>query len=73
MMYWQTHLGLVDIYKQWFEEQPTGKLAIMIESTQSFIKEYGPDTHRRTLLSLAAHGKPEAIFVQVAPRPPSTQ
>ena len=64
------------IYKQWFEKLPTTEkldIATMIESTQSFIEAYGPDTHRRTLLSLAVHGKPEAIFVQVAPRPPSTQ
>ncbi len=57
------------IYMQWSKKQPTTKLDCMIESTQTFINEYGPDTHRRTLLSLAVHGKPEAIFVETAPPP----
>ena len=57
------------IYMQWFNEQPTTKVDCMMESTQTFINEYGPDTHRRTLLSLAVHGKPEAIFVETAPPP----
>jgi hypothetical protein len=57
------------MYMQWFTEQPTTKVNCMMESTQTFINEYGPDTYRRTLISLAVHGKPEAIFVQTAPMP----
>ena len=57
------------IYLQWFNKQPTTKLDCFIESTQTFINEYGPDAHRRTLLSLAVHGKPEAILVQTGPLP----
>ena len=57
------------IYKDWFEALPLTErldINIFMESTQSFIKGYGLDTWRRTILSLAIHGKPEAIFVQLA-------
>jgi len=57
------------MYMQWFTEQQTTKVNCMMESTHTFINEYGPDTYRRTLISLAVHGKPEAIFVQTAPMP----
>ena len=56
------------IYKRWFEGlPPTEKLGIatFVESTQSFIEAYGADTYRRTLINLATHGKPQAIFVEV--------
>ena len=58
------------IYKKWFEGlPPTEKLGIatFVESTQSFIEAYGADTYRRTLINLATHGKPQAIFVEVLP------
>ena len=58
------------IYKRWFEGlPPTEKLGIatFVESTQSFIEAYGADTYRRTLINLATHGKPQAIFVEVLP------
>jgi hypothetical protein len=58
------------IYKKWFEGQPpTEKLGIatFVESTQSFTEAYGADTYRRTLINLAIHGKPQAIFVEVRP------
>ena len=58
------------IYKQWFEMlPPTAKLniATCMESTQSFIEAYGPETYNRTLLNLAVHGKPQAIFVEACP------
>ena len=58
------------IYKKWFEGlPPTEKLGIatFVESTQSFTEAYGADTYRRTLINLATHGKPQAIFVEVRP------
>ena len=58
------------IYKKWFEKLPPSEgldIVTFMESTESFIQAYGLDTWHRTMLSLAVHGKPEAIFVQIAP------
>ena len=58
------------IYKKWFEGlPPTEKLGIatFVESTQSFTEACVADTYRRTLINLATHGKPRAIFVEVRP------
>ena len=58
------------MYQTWWHKKHVPDrlaIAIMLESTQSFIEAYGQDRYRRTLLSLAAHGKPAAILVQVWP------
>lgn len=58
------------IWKQWFETTPPrNKLDVstLVESTASYIEAYGLETYNRTLLHLAAHGKPKPIFVEVSP------
>ena len=57
------------IYGDWFHSCPRKEkcdldIAILIESVATFKEAYGQDMYDRTLLSLAAYGKPEAIMVE---------